>query len=164
MATAMTLSTCSHEFSQVISCLHSWLLLPSIWQKQKNCVVTRFISFPLGTQVDNIHHSWQLPGAHMTRFWLKNHGASIRIPPPASWVTSKNPYLLSFTPFPFHSDLILMLKIGPQSGRVQVLELTFGQEGIHWSDCRESWIFIGLFHWSLRVACQQRLVVIYDLL
>lgn len=53
----------------------------------------------------------------------------------------KIPNLLSFTPLPFHSDHILMLKIGPQSGRVQVLELTFGQKkkkkSIHWSNCEE---------------------------
>ena len=40
----------------------------------------------------------------------------------------KIPHLLSVTPLPLHSDHILVLKIGPQSGGVQALELTFGKK------------------------------------
>ena len=115
--------------------------------KTKRCVVTRFISFFLWAPRWIIFitlGSYLEPTQLGSDWWImeRRHARHLQCERPV-----KIPHLLSVTPLPLHSDHILVLKIGPQSGRVQALELTFGKKkknknknkkkDIHWPDCEE---------------------------
>ena len=97
--------------------------------------------FPLGTQMDNIHHPWQLPGAHTTRFWPVNHGAS-SCPPPPVWATCKNPPLaLCHSPptsqWPYIGAENRTTKWRSPGSRVNIWQKKKKKKDIHWPDCEE---------------------------
>lgn len=161
MATAMTLVPVLMNSPKLFPCLSPWPL-PSILSmaKTKSCVVTRFISFFLWAPRWIIFitlGSYPEPTQLGSDQWImeRHHARHLQCEWPVKIL-----HLLPVTPLPLHSDHILMLKIGPQSGRVQALELTFGQKNkkqkrysLTWLWREKNWIFIGLFHWSLRGAC-----------
>ena len=165
MATAMTLVPVLMNSPKLFPWLSPWPL-PSILSmaKTKSCVVTKFISFFLWARrwiIFIILGNYLEPVQLGSDRWIMEYHHACHLQ--CEWPV-KTPHLLSFTPLPFHSDHILMLKMGPQSGRVQVLELTFSKTNkqTNKKTClsftelivkRENWIFIGLFHWSLRVVC-----------